>query len=338
MPSPLPLVLSLMCGQLVIGANVLILASFSGSNWIRLASIGEALHDRKHSITVLTPENNLQRIQSYGRGRGLTFRTYKSEGAAIATTMDKINKQFWKGSKLEQFIGFSKVVEDWIQFCVNMLDNTDVAKSAAQFDIVLAEGAEICGSILPLVHRLPSVVVIGPFNTFIGKFGVPSPIAYVPSTDSELTDDMDFWDRTLNSLYYIRWLVFLYFADSSRRSALSHHLLEIVLSAAESKVDLVLVNRDYALDFPGRTNPNVINIGGIAAQPASALTDELESFMVSSGDHGVILFSLGTYSGSMPAHLAELFAGVFSQLPQKVLWKLTGETPPNLGVNTRMMK
>ncbi|XP_066297919.1 UDP-glucuronosyltransferase 2B7-like [Branchiostoma lanceolatum] len=129
-----------------------------------------------------------------------------------------------------------------------------------------------------------------------------------------------------------------YFNDSSRRSAFSNHLLEQVLSAAESKVDLVLVNRDYALDFPGPTNPNVINIGGIAAQPASALTDDLESFMVSSGDHGVILFSLGTYSGSMPASLAELFAGVFSQLPQKVLWKLTGETPPNLGVNTRMMK
>ncbi|CAH1264721.1 UGT2B7 [Branchiostoma lanceolatum] len=338
MPSPLPLVLALMCGQLVIGSNVLILASCSGSTWLRLASIGEALHDRKHSITVLTPENNLQRLQSYGRGRGFTFRTYQTEGDAIATITDKSSKLFWEGSKLAQIMQLSNIVKDLNRFCVNMLDNTDVAKSAAQFDVVLADFIEPCGYILPHVHRLPSVVVIGPLNTFLGKFGVPSPIAYVPSTNSELTDDMDFWDRTRNSLYYIQWLVFQYFSDSRRRSAFSHHLPNQVLSAAMSQVDLVLVNRDFALEFPGPTSPNVINIGGIAAQPALALTDDLESFMVSSGGHGVILFSLGTYSGSMPAHLAELFAGVFSQLPQKVLWKHNGETPTNLGTNTRTMK
>ncbi|CAH1277398.1 UGT8, partial [Branchiostoma lanceolatum] len=103
-------------------------------------------------------------------------------------------------------------------------------------------------------------------------------------------------------------------------------------------VDLLLVSSDFAVDFPRPTNPNVINIGGVLAKPASALPEDLESFMVSSGDHGVILFSLGTFAGDMPSSLVNLFASVFSQLPQKVLWKHSGEKPPNLGTNTRMVK
>ena len=40
--------------------------------------------------------------------------------------------------------------------------------------------------------------------------------------------------------------------------------------------------------------PHMVAIGAITAVPAKALPQELEDFMVSAGDHGVVYASMGT--------------------------------------------
>ncbi|CAH1242660.1 Hypp6928 [Branchiostoma lanceolatum] len=96
------LLVIVLCGHLVVGANVLLLASDFESSWIRLASIGEALSDRNHQITVLTPESNLKRIQSYGRDRGFTFRTYQTDGDDIGMVNDRIKEMLWEDNMITQ--------------------------------------------------------------------------------------------------------------------------------------------------------------------------------------------------------------------------------------------
>lgn len=62
--------------------------------------------------------------------------------------------------------------------------------------------------------------------------------------------------------------------------------------------------------------------------------------MESSGDHGVILFTLGTYFGEITIiqpGFAEQFAEAFRRLPQKVIWQMKDplgeiDVPPNVKV------
>ena len=58
------------------------------------------------------------------------------------------------------------------------------------------------------------------------------------------------------------------------------------------------------------------------ASPAQPLSEELEEFMQSAGDDGVILVSFGTVLGSLDENVLQMMATAFSRLPQKVIWKI----------------
>lgn len=84
--------------------------------------------------------------------------------------------------------------------------------------------------------------------------------------------------------------------------------------------------------------PNVIYIGGFQCQPAQALPVELEEFMQSSGEHGVVIMSLGAVVGALPTAITEAIATAFAEIPQKVVWRYHGERPLTLGNNTLLLE
>lgn len=57
---------------------------------------------------------------------------------------------------------------------------------------------------------------------------------------------------------------------------------------------LVLFPTDWALTNAQPVAPHMLLIGAITAQPAKPLPQELESFVQSAGEHGVVYASLGT--------------------------------------------
>uniref|UniRef100_A0A3Q4GV52 UDP glucuronosyltransferase 5 family, polypeptide B4 n=1 Tax=Neolamprologus brichardi TaxID=32507 RepID=A0A3Q4GV52_NEOBR len=72
-------------------------------------------------------------------------------------------------------------------------------------------------------------------------------------------------------------------------------------------------------------------------KPAKPLPQHLEDFVQSSGEHGVILMSLGTLIGELPPDLAEAITAAFAKLPQKVIWRYNGDRPGTLGNNTLLV-
>ncbi|KAJ8407770.1 hypothetical protein AAFF_G00268140 [Aldrovandia affinis] len=84
--------------------------------------------------------------------------------------------------------------------------------------------------------------------------------------------------------------------------------------------------------------PNVVYMGGFQCKPAKPLPQDLEEFVQSSGEHGIIIMSLGTIIGKLPHDIAEEIAAAFAQLPQKIIWRHTGERPESLGNNTLLVK
>lgn len=55
---------------------------------------------------------------------------------------------------------------------------------------------------------------------------------------------------------------------------------------------------------------------------------DLEEFVNSAGEHGIIIFSIGSYVSHMPEYFVNAFQEAFSRLPQKVIWQWKGEESP----------
>uniref|UniRef100_A0A4W5QLK1 UDP-glucuronosyltransferase n=1 Tax=Hucho hucho TaxID=62062 RepID=A0A4W5QLK1_9TELE len=84
-----------------------------------------------------------------------------------------------------------------------------------------------------------------------------------------------------------------------------------------SYVPMVGAEVDFVFEFPRPTMPNVIYMAGFQCKPAKALPQDLEEFVHSSGEHGVIIMSLGTLV--------------------KIIWRHKGDRPATLGNNTLLV-
>ncbi|XP_029000022.1 UDP-glucuronosyltransferase 2B13-like isoform X3 [Betta splendens] len=106
------------------------------------------------------------------------------------------------------------------------------------------------------------------------------------------------------------------------------------LHMAVGMIDIWLMRADFVFEYPRPTMPNVVYIGGFQCKPPKPLPQPFDDFVQSSGEHGVIIMSLGTFVSELPAEITKKIAAVFAELPQKVIWKHKGAKPDNLGNNT----
>ncbi|XP_074045952.1 UDP-glucuronosyltransferase 1A5-like isoform X6 [Macrotis lagotis] len=68
------------------------------------------------------------------------------------------------------------------------------------------------------------------------------------------------------------------------------------------------------------------------------LQQEFEAYVNASGEHGIVVFSLGSMVSEIPMAKAMEIAEALGTVPQTVLWRYTGKTPPNLAKNTKLVK
>ncbi|XP_065569415.1 UDP-glycosyltransferase UGT5-like isoform X2 [Artemia franciscana] len=104
-----------------------------------------------------------------------------------------------------------------------------------------------------------------------------------------------------------------------------------------SKIDLTIVNNHHSFGYPETVSPNIINAGGIHCKLPQSLVKDIEEF-ISDGDEGVILFSLGSAipSEQMPKQYLDAFANAFRRLPQKIIWRWSGEPFENVPENVML--
>jgi len=67
---------------------------------------------------------------------------------------------------------------------------------------------------------------------------------------------------------------------------------------------------------------DVRTVGYFLPSPAKPLPAELEAFMQSSGDDGVILVSFGSMVNKLSDKVVDVMASAFAKFPQMVLWKI----------------
>ncbi|ROL54448.1 UDP-glucuronosyltransferase 2C1 [Anabarilius grahami] len=341
--------LSLPCGY---NGDKILVFPIDGSHWVNMEVLVKKLQSRGHELSVIRPEDSwfIQENSSY-----YTSITVKLEKKHIGldlfeTAAQRILEARRKGPmmgalvQMSEFIGIIKVAHTaTCAMLTTMLENKALMRQIkmANYDLMLTDPAMPGGIILAHYLHLPMVYNVRWMSFGEGHFSIaPSPISYVPVPGSGLTDQMGLLERSRNLLHYglnliqERWLMIpMYTSLLLNYFPPNADLLTMQLSA-----EIWLVRVDFVFEFPRPSMPNLVYIGGFQCRPAKPLPAELEEFLQSSGDHGVVVMSLGTLIAGLPREVMEAIASAFARMPQKVVWRFIGERPSSLGNNTLLLQ
>ncbi|XP_049902913.1 UDP-glucuronosyltransferase 2A2-like [Epinephelus moara] len=322
-----------------------------GSHWVNMRVLVEELHSRGHTVTVIraadswyisetSPHYNTLTVDIAGGGDEDFFRLFVSEVIKIKQSKASVWARFALDMELkDKFFELHKKI---CEVVVYIFENTALMKSLqdAKYDVVLTDPAN--GGGVMLAHYLGLPLVFNARWTVHGEahFAIaPSPLSYVPLPPSELTDQMTFYERIKNVVFYTMRMHLYKQVVGPHYSALSRRYFgpDVDYFSLFQAADIWLMRVDFVFEFPRPIMPNIIHMGGFQCKPAKPLPEHLEEFVQSSGEHGVIIMSLGTLIGELPRDLADEIAAAFAKLPQKVIWRHKGDKPATLGNNTLLV-
>uniref|UniRef100_A0A8C6ULF9 UDP-glucuronosyltransferase n=1 Tax=Neogobius melanostomus TaxID=47308 RepID=A0A8C6ULF9_9GOBI len=321
------------------------------SHWINMKPVLEELVHRGHQLTVLTPSASM--FMNTSEPSSFDYEPFEVE--LSLKEVEDFMEEFLNFSMYEMdhmnylsmYIRFIELMKRDLECSLKTLDG--VVKSEKlmkrlkerKYDLLFADpiypGSELVADILgiPLVFSL-RFSLVNNWERHCGQ--VPAPPSFVPGTMSKLTDKMDFSDRVWNFLFYALNDAVI---DLNMWSTLDQYYTKIKgtpTSACElmGKADIWLMRTYWDFNFPHPFLPNFKYVGGIHCRDAKPLTEDLEEFVQSSGDAGIVVFSLGSMIDKLTIEKANMIASGLAQIPQKVIWRYSGEKPQTLGANTRV--
>ncbi|XP_054869634.1 UDP-glucuronosyltransferase 2A2-like [Amphiprion ocellaris] len=322
-----------------------------GSHWVNMRVLVEELHLRGHTVTVIRAADSwyISETSSHystvtvnvsGGGNEEFFHHFVSEVIKIKRSKGSAWARFALDMELKD--KFFELHKQICEVVVYMFENRELMKSfqEAKYDVVLTDPAN--GGGVLLAHYLGLPLVFNARWTVHGEahFAIaPSPLSYVPLPPSELTDQMTFLERVKNMAFYTMRMHLYKQIVGPHYSALTNRYFgsDVGYFSLFQAADLWLMRVDFVFEFPRPTMPNVVYMGGFQCKPAKPLPQNLEEFVQSSGEHGVIIMSLGTLIAELPHDLADEIAAAFAKLPQKVIWRYKGSRPSTLGHNTLLV-
>ncbi|XP_049321361.1 UDP-glucuronosyltransferase 2A1-like [Astyanax mexicanus] len=346
----LPLVaFLLLCGSgLTLGGNILVLPG-EYSHWLNMKVIVDELLSRNHSVTLLThsatPFIKYPQKENF---RYLVFNISRKEEDVKVMWKNFIN--VWMNDTISGTLSlFWNTMFDFENYletvCEGMLLNKDLIASLKEsnFEAVLYDPMMPCSDLLAETLSLPSVMSLRLSPAYVMERWcgqMPAPPSYVPAVASQghLSDQMNFIERVENMVLYIfntvafRLQVMLtfdrYYTKITGKPT--------VLCDALGKADIWLIRTYWDFEYPRPLLPNFKFVGGLHCKPAKPLPKEMEEFVQSSGDDGIVVFSLGSMVNNLPKERANTIASALGQIPQKVLWRYSGEKPDTLSPNTKL--
>ncbi|KAM8858121.1 UDP-glucuronosyltransferase-like [Synchiropus picturatus] len=329
----------------VLGGKVLVVP-VDGSHWLSMKILVKELHQRGHDMVVLVPETSLL------IGHSESYRTvvwkvpYTKED--LDQSFDSLRHSLFLKPpgitdlfvNVQRLVNFTKTQATGCETLLH--DQVMMAELRAEgFDAVLTDPFLPCGSILARTFSIPAVYFLRglPCGIDLKANQCPAPLSYVPLDFTGNTDVMTFPQRLLNVAMfavesYVCHLCYDHFGElASRYFGESMSYKDLLSHGA-----IWLLRYDFALEWPRPIMPNMVFIGGINCVKKNPLPADLQEFVDGSGDDGFIVFTLGSMVSNMPADKAKHFFDAFSRIPQRVIWRFTGEAPKNVSKNVRLMK
>lgn len=337
------------------GGKILVFP-LDGSHWINMKILVEELHAKGHEVTVVrasdswyisekSPFYTSVTLQGIG-GFEANFDKFLAKQLELRLQSNPTSawSHFWFIIQKQQIVieQFSLFHQRASELVIQMFEDENLMESFhdAKYDLVLTDPGIGCGAML--ARRLQVPLVFNVRWTIQGEAHLliaPSPLSYIPFTATELTDKMTFPQRIKNVLAYIIGTYTLSYITEPHYKPIVRQYFgpDVDYSTFFLDADIWLMRTDFVFEFPRPTMPNFVYISGFQCKPSKPLPADLEEFVQSSGDHGVIVMTLGTLVGKLPLHISEEIAAAFAQLPQKVIWRYMGQKPTNLGNNTLLV-
>ena len=220
---------------------------------------------------------------------------------------------------------YRKLMNNFVDYCDRLLSDKQTLQflKAQKFDLFMLDTLDPCSRILA---DYLDVLFIPMITTGLGHYdGNPRPPSYIPAPTTTFMPDMTFPQRIKNLVMKFMYDIIPVVGrfDEPFEALKRKHSINTSLSLADTfnRASLKFVNSHFAIEYPAPITPDTILIGGFSVKEPYPLNTELEEFMQSSGDDGVILMSLGTITKRYDARWTKIFADAFARLPQKVIWR-----------------
>ncbi|KAG7218998.1 hypothetical protein INR49_005898, partial [Caranx melampygus] len=334
-PSPSFLVSLLPLFTPVDGGHVLV---FPGeySHWLNMRNIMEELVKRNHSVTVLvcdaSPSVNYNNLQDATKFNFLVFKVPFNRSEFHGLTQDFVNFSMHEShtsSLLRNFLTVLEVVRHIVdlgmQQCDSMLKNEQLMATLrdSSFDAVLWDPVVMCGDLVADMLGLPLIISLRfSFGSVMERHcgHAPAPPSYVPAAPLPYSDRMTFVERLINVLTYVSSTVLSEWMWSQTVDQYYSEVKGSPSSGCSSigRADIWLIRTFWDLETPRPLPPNFKHVGGLHCKPANQLPDDMEAFVQSSGDAGVVVVSFGSIVTNLTTERADVIATALGQIPQKV--------------------
>ncbi|KAI5627496.1 UDP glucuronosyltransferase 1 family polypeptide a3 precursor [Silurus asotus] len=326
------------------GGKVLVMP-VDGSHWLSMKILVEELSLRGHEMVVLVPETSVL-IKGSDLYTAQSFKVpYTNE--ELHGSMKDLQRRITKAPEfsdlLENIGGLLSFFNMQVKGCEALLYNEALMQNLRekQFDLMLTDPFLPCGPIIAEAFSLPVVYFLRglPCGLDLQASQCPSPPSYVPRYFADNTDVMTFHQRVKNMIMtgidsILCKIIFRSFDELTSRYLQKDISFGDVLGHAA-----IWLNRyDFTFEYPRPVMPNMVRIGGINCAKRNPLPADLEEFVEGSGDHGFIVFTLGSFVSELPEYKALEFIKVFRQIPQRVLWRYTGVLPKDIPENVKVSK
>ncbi|KAM6396575.1 UDP-glucuronosyltransferase 1A1-like isoform 2-T2 [Pluvialis apricaria] len=338
------LVLLLSVLRLAAGGKLLVVP-VDGSHWLSMREVLDGLRQKGHEIVVVAPEISLHIKPT----KNFVMKMYP-----VPFTQEELDRAFWRTSHdvfeegffLERLVITYERVKNtsamFLSACTHLLHNKELVRylEESKFDAVFTDPILPCGQILAEHLSVPSVFFLQqiPCGLEFEATQCPNPPSYVPRVFTDLTDRMNFFQRVKNLIFDIPNYFLCDFVFQPYAKLASEFLQrDVTVPDLLRQASVWLMKLDFVLHYPRPLMPNMVMVSGVNCAHKK-LTQEFEAIVNASGEHGIVVFSLGSMVSEIPMKKATEIADALGTVPQTVLWRYTGEAPPNLPKNVKLVK
>ncbi|CAH2301633.1 UDP-glucuronosyltransferase 2C1-like isoform X1 [Pelobates cultripes] len=323
------------------------------SHWLNLNIILEELAHNGHEVTVLVPSGHMKMdLRKASPIKAEIFPVQFSKEQNEKLLNDFLQLWIYDLQNMSYWESYTQIKEELANFqllskytCDGVLKNKELIDKLKKenFDVLISDPLVPCGELIAKILRIPFVYTFrfSMGNTMERLCGhLPSPFSYVPGSMAELSDKMSFIERLKNAMFYLFQDVFFYIQFAGFWDEYYSEVLGRPTSLCEimGKAEIWLIRTYWDFEYPRPTLPNFEFVGGLHCKPANPLPEEMEKIAESSGENGIIVFSLGSMVKNLTEERSNIIAAALSQLPQKVIWRYSGKKPDTLGDNTYMFE
>ncbi|XP_069670394.1 UDP-glucosyltransferase 2-like [Periplaneta americana] len=315
-------------------ARILGLINYSGrSQYVVFHTYFKALAARGHHVDV---------YGHYPLNKPVS--NYTDFSIASTALLQDVSVQQIKGMRFLQFLTYFK--NKLLDSCRNLFNNQNILNlmnSNTTYDVMITHllGPDCLIGFshrfkIPLVYIATSVSL-----PWLGhRIGNPENPAYIPNLFVPFTDKMNFWERLVNTLSYWGLNIWYYTVfDIPTEEMLKQNFGKDCPSIHElqQSTSLILVNSHFSINTARPAVPTFQEIGGLHINSDGRLPEDLQTYL-DEAKEGVIYFSMGTMirSETFTETKMRAFIDAFSQLPQRVLWKIGNISglPTNVKIGT----